>query len=64
MNWINVKDKLPEEGEVVHFLSIASAGTTRFEKGRFEYDRRTEEFASVAGMGTPDRVEKWAKRKK
>lgn len=62
MKWISVKDKLPNDGEIVRFMSEASAGTTKYEKGDFEYNRRTDEFASMAKMGTADKVLKWAKK--
>lgn len=58
-DWISVQDGKPDDGEVVLFVSEATAGITMFCDGDFEYNRETMEYASVAGMGTPDKILKW-----
>lgn len=63
MNWINVKDRLPEIEGVYSIKTEGNClGKSLFEKGSWDYDLQCQESVSVLGIGTPDKVICWIKK--
>lgn len=59
-NWISVKEKLPQTEGIKKVKSEAVMTETAYTfKYGFDYDMQCEEYAAIAGIGTPDKITHW-----